>query len=239
VQSGAYCDGLYLSTGILDEPLARMLRETRFPHITNDHSAERLTVNTVRPHFSEGIRQAIEHLVSLGHERIGIFGMADSYRFPLIGAALALQGIVYNPDRDWVRMSNLPLGSDFQQLRTIAARDFGAWLSQKNREPFTAFICHNDLIVMGVIDAMRERGLAPGRDISIVGVDNLEQRVAEPIDNPIITTVDNPMELVGRRMGELLLNQILHGQNQIVHERIPAPLIVRQTTGPAPQKKGG
>ncbi len=239
IQGGGYCDGLYLATGILDEPLAQLLRATRFPHITNDHMAERLTVNTVRPHFSEGMRQAIEHLRELGHERIGIFGQAKSYRFPLVGAALALQGISYNAERDWVRMADLPTGDDFTQLRTIAARDFGQWLSQKPDADITAFVCQSDLIVMGAMDAMRERNLVPGRDISLVGVDNLEQRSATPAPEPIITTVDNPMELVGRRMGELLLNQILYGQNQIVHERIPAPLIVRQTSGPAPQRKGG
>lgn len=238
IQRGAYCDGLYIPTGILNAELAQLLRESRFPHVTNDHCAERLSVNTVRPHFSEGIRQAVEHLQSLGHRHIGMFGGENSYRFPMVAAALASQGIAYNLDRHRVRMDNLMPGEDFEQLRVIAARDFGRWLSETPQTDLTAIVCDNDLIVMGAMDAMRAHGLVPGRDLSLVGVDNLEQRNGNPVSEPVITTIDNPKDIVGRRMGELLLNQIMHGQNQIVHERIPAPLIVRQTTGPAPARKG-
>ena len=78
---------------------------------------------------------------------------------------------------------------------------------------------------------MHEAGLTPGRDLSIVGYDNIEHRQYGKT-NGQLTTIDNPKDQVGRRIGEMLLNQLLRGQRDIVAELVPTTLIVRNTTGP-------
>ena len=82
------------------------------------------------------------------------------------------------------------------------------------------------------VDAMLRAGLTPGRELSLVGYDNTEEQFPIPGHRPILTTINNPFERVGRRMAELLMNQVLHGQTAIIHERVPVSLVVRQTTGP-------
>ena len=74
-------------------------------------------------------------------------------------------------------------------------------------------------------------GMTPGRDLSIVGYDNIEQREYGK-NHGQLTTIDNPKDQMGRRIGEMLLNQLLRGQQDIVTELVPTTLIVRNTTGP-------
>lgn len=81
---------------------------------------------------------------------------------------------------------------------------------------------------------MRSRGLEPGKEVSLVGYDNVQKRGELPPGCEGLTSVDNPADLVGHRLGELLMNQILHSQRRVVHERIPVTLVVRQSTGPCP-----
>lgn len=234
VRQPGHCDGLFIGSGVINQELADLLRQTKFPHVCHDHEAERFTVNTVRPHFSEGLRSAVEHLRNLGHERIANISPIQAYRRPLVLAALASCGLTHEPEHDCV-VPQLPIGDPNARWRDLAAAAAERWLRQ--RRPITALIGMNDLFVQGFMDAMAQAGLAVVRDLSLVGVDNLEQRGSPPVANPIITTVDNPLDLIGRRMAELLINQIELKQTQIVHERIPAPLIVRQTTGRRPSPK--
>jgi DNA-binding LacI/PurR family transcriptional regulator len=75
--------------------------------------------------------------------------------------------------------------------------------------------------------------MVAGRELSVVGYDDIEGQGLLASERPILTTINNPFERIGRRMAELLLNQILHGQRQIIHERMPVSLVVRETAGPA------
>jgi DNA-binding LacI/PurR family transcriptional regulator len=86
-----------------------------------------------------------------------------------------------------------------------------AWLDRPTGKP-TAMICSNDELAMALIDQMRKRRLEPGRDLSVIGYDNIESRSEGEGIKPFLTTIDNPREAVGRRCGEVLLNQLLYGQ---------------------------
>jgi LacI family transcriptional regulator len=119
----------------------------------------------------------------------------------------------------------------------LARKAFGRWLEANPSA--TAVICHNDMGAFGALEAMKRRGLKPGKDLSIVGYDNVEERGPVPAETPILTTVDNPTDRIGRRCAEVLLNQMIHDQRQIVHEHIPVCLVVRRTTGPVPGSPRG
>ena len=104
------------------------------------------------------------------------------------------------------------------------------WLA---KGPFaTAVICKKDYVAQVLIEVMREMGLEPGRDLSIIGNGNIEVRGARAVDKPVLTTIDNPEEAIALRCGESLLMQIQEKFHDIVHEHIPVDLISRDTTGP-------
>lgn len=230
------CDGLLLLSGICNQQLADLLRQHHFPHVSNDFYAEQFQVNTVRAHTSDGMRQAVEHLMELGHRRIGFLGPRDSYRYPLAVAAMVARGLSLD-ERMNCPVDKIGAAESPERWRHNARQAFSNWLDR--RPAATALICAYDLMAMGAIDVMRERNLVPGQDLSLVGHDNLEQRGSlRTTEVPILTTVDNPLDLVGRRSAELLLNQVLRGQTQIVHEQVPASLVVRQSSGRCPATTG-
>jgi len=224
------CDGLFFSSGIISDEVADIIRSHGVPHISNDFHAERFEINTVRANTADGMRQAVEHLRDLGHQRIAFIGPRNSYRYPLLVAAMAEVGLSTDESQQCF-VSRLPAGRDHTQWRP-AARDAAlSWLDQRNG--VTAVVGSNDWFALGMVDAMRQKGIKPGRDLSVVGGDNFEER-SEPVDKPILTTIDNPFDQIGRRLAERLFNQIQYDQMQISHESIPAPLIIRQSTGPVP-----
>lgn len=231
IESRDRCDGLLITSGLINQELADLLHEHRMPHVSNDFHAERFGVNTVRANSGDGMRQVVEHFKALGHTRIGCLGQRDGYRYPLLVAAMVAAGMEID-ERDCCWAQKLSLGDDLGRHRENAREAFAAYLHRRRKA--TALFCQNDLFALGALDAMAQYGLKPGRDFSLVGHDNYEVRGLHPVANPIITTVDSPYDLIGQRAAQLLINQIVHSQRQIVHERIPAPLIVRQTTGLAP-----
>ena len=70
---------------------------------------------------------------------------------------------------------------------------------------YTAVFCFNDLMAAGVYDYLYEKGLVPGKDISVAGYDN---RTMSQYLKPALTTVEIPLVDIGRKSAELLLNQI-------------------------------
>jgi LacI family transcriptional regulator len=228
VNSASYCDGLLLLTGVVDEALARLLTDYRFPHVSPDPGAERFQVNTVCQHELDGIRQLVQHLRDLGHQRIGYLG-PKAFRYPFFLNVMATKGL-----DDAMFLSFTPV-FDFlkgqEDWYHIGHDAFAHYLRDPHPE-VTAFVCHNDWTALGAAQAMTERGLVPGREISLVGYDDLEAEMPARFPSPMLTTVASNWEQVGRRCGELLLNQIIHKQTQIVHERLPVKLVVRQSSGP-------
>lgn len=232
--SQGYCDGFFLEgSGIIDQEIAQWLLKNKIPHVSTDPRVERLGVNTVFNHKINGLSQAVEHLLELGHRRIGYVGISKIYRREFLSAILEKE--VHFKNEDFCQIPNLSLQETPVRYRDHAREEFSKWF-QSGREP-TAVICSNDHIAMGVIDVLKDRGLKAGKDLSVVGYDNIEQRGSNPSEQPFLTTVDVPNDIVGRRCAERLLEQVLYGHRSIVHEYIPVKLIVRETTGTCPVGK--
>jgi DNA-binding LacI/PurR family transcriptional regulator len=228
-------DGMLVLWNYCTPELAHMLRMYAFPHVSNDFTREHLEINTVCQHATAGMRQAVEHLAGLGHRRIAFVGQTKFYRYPMMVSTMTALDLPLNPsDNCWLEPVRYP--QDVDELRERARDAFDGWF-QRHRH-VTAVVCSRDHVALGVVDAMKRRGLVPGRDLSVIGYDNLEVHRPRPGEKPILTTIDLPFERVGRRMAELLLNQILHGQTAIIHERVPVSLVVRETTGPCLGRPG-
>ena len=141
---------------------------------------------------ASGAKAATEHLLALGHRRIGaIIGpptwLASRERVNGFHAALAGAGIA--PDR------SLEIPSDFEIGGGYAA---AAKLLDRPDRP-TAIFGFNDNIAIGVIRAARERGIRIPEDISLVGFDDAEEAV---LVTPTLTTVRQPLQEMGRMGGQ-------------------------------------
>ncbi len=230
------CDGFLLLADVVDEQLAELIRESRFPHIAVDPWVADYGVNTVVQNDRSGLRQIIKHLKSLGHKRIGYLGPRRP-RYSRFVAALAEERIPIDESLSYLRdIKRPPTGEapifDSEKWKDYGYEGFNEWIRDGVRA--TALVCGNDMIAFGVIEAMKEHGLEPAKDISIVGYDNVEVRGSNPSKNPILTTIDNPITEVGERAAELLFYQIFNRSDQIIQELLPVRLIVRKTTGKNP-----
>ncbi|MCW4459135.1 LacI family DNA-binding transcriptional regulator [Microbacterium sp. MPKO10] len=97
----------------------------------------------------------------------------------------------------------------------------------------TAVVAYNDLIALGLLDRLRERGVSVPEQISIVGFDNV---AVSTFVRPNLTTIDQPRKHMGRMAADLLLSILDADDAESTHipRQLPVDLVVRQSTGEAP-----
>ena len=165
-----------------------------------------------------GMRQAVEHLVALGHRRISfISGPAGSWsnRERRRGLRAGARG----RSLDVIEFG--PFAPSFEAGQHAADLAVAA--------DVTAVIAYNDLMALGVLSRLADRGVSVPDEISVVGFDNISMA---GMSTPALTTVALPLEQAGRVAIELLLEQLAHPGAGTHEESLPAQLIVRPSTGP-------
>jgi LacI family transcriptional regulator len=167
------------------------------------------------------VKKAVEHLVGLGHHRICYLGgplasWADSMRWRGIreaGHELALT----------VRR----IGPHLPTLRggRMAAEE---WLSR----PSTAVIAYNDLMALGFCHEVTRSGFRIPDQVSVVGFDNI---VDATLVQPPLTTIAAPQVSIGSAaIGYLLGRRRPADADHRESVRLPARLVIRESTGPSP-----
>ncbi len=92
----------------------------------------------------------------------------------------------------------------------------------------TAFVCFNDLVAFGAMNALRASGLEPGRDVGVVGIGGTDEAMAI---HPALTTVsDNPAN-IGAIAAETLLNRLSDPQAPPRHIMLEPKLVIRESCG--------
>ena len=180
----------------------------------------------VGPDNRKGAREAVEHLIGLGHRRIGFIG-ADS--------TMSTQQERVSGWRD--ALNGADLSADEQLvIETAPTRAGGREAIERAlglKHPPTAVMCYNDIVAMGATRELRGRGLTPGRDFAVVGFDD----IAEAEHNaPPLTTVNANTREMGRRCAESLLGLIRREDPAALSYAGEARLVVRESCG-APFKK--
>jgi LacI family transcriptional regulator len=171
---------------------------------------------------------AAQHLIDLGHRRIGMVtgrtGYNDRQRARLAGAraCLAAAGLGLP---DWLAS---------QQPTTLAGGRTGCAALLELAEPPTALIGGIDLIAIGCIVEAQARGMAVPGDLSVVGIDDLEMSAHL---SPSLTTVHIPTARIGAEAAAMLLRAI---REKSVPEpvELPIELVVRKSTGRAVHHHG-
>jgi len=167
-----------------------------------------------------GAINAVEHLLQLGHRRIGaITGPAGwcATEERLLGyrGALARAGVPVD--------ATLEIESDFELGggRAAAARLLDSPL------PPTAIFAFNDNLAIGALQAARERGLSVPEDLSLVGFDDSEQA---PIVTPPLTSVRQPLAEMGRMAVALLVRLLSQPDGETLKVELATTLVVRGST---------
>jgi DNA-binding LacI/PurR family transcriptional regulator len=176
--------------------------------------------NCVGPGDYFGAQLATQHLVELGHQRIGyINGMSDwleaqnrlsGYRDTLLENGLPV-------DESLIRQGDWGVESGYQAARELVALE----------DRPTAIFAANDIMALGAMYAIQEAGLRIPADIAIVGYDD---RDFAAWIRPALTTIRMPSFEMGQAAARLLLEQI-DGKELEDATQVPGTLIIRESCG--------
>lgn len=214
--SGTLLDGAVLVTPTITE--ADMRRGT--PIVAVDPHTGPADLPTVAADSLAGAREMTAHLLGLGHRRIGLIaGRSDlqssqlreaGYREALEAAGIPVQEELIAPG-----------GYDPQVARESAR----AMLAAPNRP--TAIVSANDISAIAVMKTARELGLRVPEDVSVAGFDNIPESA---LSEPSLTTVEQPIQEMGRRAVAMLISLIRGEDVAEQHVILPTKVIVRAST---------
>jgi LacI family transcriptional regulator len=219
---------LVISLSPGDEEVPRLLRApVPLVLIDADHpdlaTLDRVTVDDVA-----GGRAATEHLISLGHTRIGYVGDRRDDPFRFTPSRDRFQGY-----RDAHESAGLALRAEYRmegEHARCAARRMAAVLLALP-DPPTAIVAASDTLAIGVVQAARDRGLRLPEDLSVIGYDDIE--TADVLG---LTTIHQPLGESGRLGMQRLLELLRNPRSNQTRHVLPTELVVRSTTGPPPTR---
>ncbi len=212
-------DGLLLVLPRRPTDFIGTLTQRNFPFVLIDHQGIGQDCPAVGATNWQGGFTATEYLIKLGHRRIGfITGWMD------LGCALdRLDGY-----RSALRTNHIPEEPELIYEGTFFQPDgfTGASTLLDLSNPPTAIFASNDVMAMGVIDAVRNQGLRVPEDVSVIGFDDIPQA---SMIHPALTTISQPLEKMGRVATQMLLELLSHARIKTGRIELPTELIVRDS----------
>ncbi|NUR06791.1 MAG: LacI family DNA-binding transcriptional regulator [Nocardioidaceae bacterium] len=174
--------------------------------------------------FDSGTRQIVDHLASYGHPSfVFVGGPAESWsgrrRWRGLRTAarrLGLEATRFGPFQP--KLAGGPAAAD----AVVAS---GA----------TAVVCHNDMLAIGLMRRLAQRGLRVPDDVSVVGFDDI---FGADFCNPPLTTLAERTEDAGARAVEALVRQLPRRTTDQPARVLPTELVIRASTGPVPDRAG-
>ncbi|MCR6635089.1 LacI family DNA-binding transcriptional regulator [Devosia sp.] len=186
----------------------------------------------------DGARQAAEHLVALGHRRIAILGIGESWNalWPTPEEVLATPYLTVRDRAEgyWAGLATAGIAAaDVPYADTDAERET-VWAAMSRlfaaERPPTGVLAMSDRVALFAIEWLKGNGRRVPEDVSVVGFDGIPEG-ADTL--PALTTVQQPFqELAARAVGA-----ILGGEEIAARTVLPLPLVVRGSTGPAPKSE--
>lgn len=222
-------DGFITGSSMIGHSSLRELLAKKFPVVAiTMPSSKNLDADVSEVYIDNrpGTIGLIKHLTGLGHRRIAyIKGYSDSdFRFSLFKSIACEAGIDFT-DRDLFAMRGINTGN-MQTIYTTYKEILSNWDLLKNH---TAWVCGNDLMAIGVLNAMKTKGVIPGKDIAVAGYDNIEENSNYICSEPELTTIAPPIHQMGVESAHLIL-KLCSDRNAVCKTVLETKLIIRKST---------
>lgn len=213
------CDGLILLSPAIDDSFYETLRRKKVPVVITGGVSPEMPVSAVTMDNETVGYDCARHLLGLGHQRISHLGgnpKFDSTAARARGYERALREQKLKAD---VLPGEYGAHSGYAQTRLLLQRQVLP----------TALFCADDEIAYGALDALAEAGVSVPGEMSVIGVNDSPKSVRQ---EPPLTSVRQPYRQIGRRLAEILREEIegqsLPGQQ----ESYPGEMVVRFSTAP-------
>jgi len=213
-------DGLILATAAREDALVGRCLERNVPVVLVNRAEAQSRVSAVVSDDMRGMQLAVDHLVALGHRRIGHIAGPPT----LSTGLLRLRGF-----EAAIRDQAIPLES-FNQNATAYSREAGAEAASKllaASPEITGIVAANDLLALGAYDALRDRGLHCPDEVSVVGHNDMPLM---DLVAPALTTVRIEHRAMGREAADLLFQRMRRDDIPTRMVMLTPRLIVRGST---------
>lgn len=216
-------DGILIASSFTADSTIAELRREKVPFVLLNSSSRANDDLTVTPDNRQGVSAALDHLIQLGHRRIGLIAAPQTTttgQERLMAALAALRRHHLAHEDALVAVADsFSEASGYRAARRLVL----------DGEPLTAIVGANDLIALGAIRLAREIGLAVPEDLSVVGFNDIPQ--CELFDPPL-TTVHVPLEEMGVLAAAFLIDQVEGRHIERRQVVLETELVVRGSTAP-------
>jgi LacI family transcriptional regulator len=217
-------DGVVLIPSQKPSDLIDILEAARIPAVILEHDLP--GTHFIAIDDLQGGRLGTQHLLDLGHRRIGLIrrhpsSALSAERFTGYRQAIEAAGIAFDPCL--IVECEAGQAEGYQGMQQLLAL----------REPPTAVFTHNDVLALGAMHAIWCAGQSIPGDISIVGYDDI---ASSGYLTPPLTTVKFPKDRMGRQAAHMILQLVRNTEAPPARKVVlPVELVVRASTGPPPR----
>lgn len=216
-------DGFVIVRTRRHDPRIAYLREARFPFVAFGRTEGPLDFPFVDVDGRKGMHLIGEHLIRLGHRHLTCLAPPPELFFAehrLEGLRQAMLSHGLNPQQCRIVLGDLTQKGGYEVTRRLL----------EDGERPTAIAACNDLMALGALRAIQERGLEVGKDIAVTGFDGIPMGEHS---TPPLTTIYQPIYQIGRMVCEALLH-VIQGETADLPQVILEPeLVIRQSCGSA------
>ncbi|MEG0856882.1 MAG: LacI family DNA-binding transcriptional regulator [Terrisporobacter sp.] len=215
-----------IAIGKFYEDEVKILGEMNDNIVFLDSSPDDIMFDSVKINFELGTNMALDHLVSLGHERIGYIGSfktLDDYKGKSYDRRLDCYRIYMKSKRLYNEDYILDTKDVTAMNGYMTAKEF---INSHVKMP-TAFFVGTDTIATGVLRALYESNIRVPQDVSIVGFNDI---IASQHTIPPLTTVRVHIENLASASVDLILEKIISERKYSKKVIIPSELIIREST---------
>ncbi len=217
--------GVALMTSEMDKSLIEELARREVAVVFLDSGETGLHMSNLHVGYAEGIKQAILHLVELGHRNVAFISGLPHLR----SAQRRLEAFLQTMKEVLPDAKQQIYQGDFKIEGGRRAAS-----EMLSNEPPTAVVAANDLTAFGAISEFRRAGLNVPRDVSVVGFDDI---AFSSLIEPALTTVNLPLGELGKLAVEALLTTLSNPTQHGIEVPIPTHLVIRNSTAAARSRK--
>lgn len=226
--AGGRADGVILMETLLDDARVQRLEEDGYPFVLIGRTRDTSHVSYVDIDFGAAVETALAHLARLGHTCVALFNFPpDLLEAGLTAAVIAREAFERRAPELGIRGVHVPCSHEPHEAFAVAS-------GLLRSEPECTAALTTGWQFTGLLGALRAADRRVPDDFSVMSV--IPAQFAEML-TPSLTSIEWPAFQAGRIAAEMLIERLTVPNPPTRHNLVPAELIVRESTGPAPRTR--
>jgi len=220
-------DGMLFIASSMYDKFLQVFEGGDYPFLLVNNYFPESNLNYISANYEDTARQAAEHLIGLGHRKIGLVtgtNVQTAVEFRYAFESFCHHKGVSAKDLPWA-------DGDFREEGGFEA----ARRLLSEHPELTAVMAGNDKMAIGAMRYLLSSGRKVPADVSVMGVDDIP---AARYTTPGLTTIRHDLYGLGQKACERVLS-LFRGEISTCKEVLAVELVARESTGPAPQKQSG